>query len=358
MGFGRTGLVVAGACLLFSAMAFADVAPPQLRVVGNHLENEQGQTVWLQGINVPSLEWSSFGEHVLESIPVAIDQWHANIIRLPMSEDCWFGKIAAEQHDGGEAYRKLVDSAVAACSGRKAYIILDLHWTDGGVWGHNLRQTKLPDMHALEFWKDVATRYANNPAVFFDIFNEPFDISWQVWRDGGTIEMKTFENQMVKFQTPGMQAMLNTIRKTGAKNICLAGGLGYAYDLRGVLNGYALEDKDSNGLMYSTHIYVPQKNWAENVDPIAKKYAVFLGEVGCEMPTKDTPDWGRADPYVWGPNILGYIQKNHINWTAWCMHPAATPCLIQNWTYLPTPAWGAFVRAALDGVHFELVKEH
>jgi hypothetical protein len=84
----------------------------------------------------------------------------------------------------------------------------------------------MPDANAVTFWTDVATRYANHPAVLFNIFNEPYGVTWTVWRDGG--------DSNSGYQTPGMQALLNTVRATGAHNIVVCGGLDWAYDLSGV----------------------------------------------------------------------------------------------------------------------------
>ena len=58
------------------------------------------------------------------------------------------------------------------------------------------------------------------------------------------------------------------------------------------------------------------------------------------------------DPYVWAPKILACIQAYRLNWTAWSFHTNAAPCVISDWDYTPTPAWGAFVRAALYGAKF------
>lgn len=45
------------------------------------------------------------------------------------------------------------------------------------------------------------------------------------------------------FQSVGMQGLVNAVRATGAKNIIVAGGIGYAGDLSGAVNGYALAGK-------------------------------------------------------------------------------------------------------------------
>ena len=68
-----------------------NAAPPALHTVGNKVVNAKGKIVRLQGVNVPSLDWDPAGEHVLESIDVAFTQWNANIVRIPLTQDIWFG---------------------------------------------------------------------------------------------------------------------------------------------------------------------------------------------------------------------------------------------------------------------------
>ena len=151
--------------------------PPELHVAGNRLETADGKAVWLQGLCVDSLEWSAGGEKLAKSIPVAIDQWKANVIRLPVKDNFWFGGGPWQKPgEGGLAYRKFVDAVIADAASRGAYVALDLHGFGA------------PMDEDVAFWKDAATRYKNHPAVLFELFNEPHDISWKLWRDGGNLE--------------------------------------------------------------------------------------------------------------------------------------------------------------------------
>ena len=148
-----------------AAGANASNMPLPLHVVGAQILNSRNQPVRLRGVNAASLEWTSTGEgHILKTLNVAIQDWHVNIIRLPLCQDRWFGK-APEQKDGAKAYRDLVQQAVDTCATQKCYIILDLHWSDCNEWGVNIGQHSMPDTNSLEFWKDFAPIYANQPAV-------------------------------------------------------------------------------------------------------------------------------------------------------------------------------------------------
>lgn len=329
--------------------------PAEVHVDGKHLRRPDGSEVWLQGVNVPGLEFTLKNESVLEAMLVAIEQWRCNTIRLPIKDTYWFGRDAA-QKDGGEAYRRIVDQAVMLAANRGVYLVLDLH------------QFRAIRAEHVEFWKDAAVRYKNHPAVLFDIFNEPHTISWKVWRDGGWVEVrktKADEDSFLSagekakarsgFESPGMQKAVDAIRATGARNAIIAGGLDWAYDLSGVVDGYALSDPSGNGILYASHIYNWKRDWAHAVMRAAEKYPIFIGETGAD--TKKMPFVAaelQEDPYTWAPDMIGLIQEHHLHWTAWSFHPIATPVLIKDRSYEPTPFWGAFVRAALAGAGFKL----
>jgi len=342
-----------------TTMVPADPAkhPPELRVVGNRLQNPAGQPVWLQGLCVDSLQWSAKGENIQKSIPVAIERWQANVIRLPVTEVFWFGRDKT-QKDGGLAYRKIVDAAVEAAAGRGAYLALDLH------------RFGAPKLDHAEFWKDAATRYRNHPAVLFELFNEAHSISWAVWRDGGDLkkaaaaktDVNPTENRerTVGDQAVGMQALLDTVRAAGARNLIIVGGLDWGYDLSGVVRGYALRERQNGlGIVYSSHIYPWKRDWQAKVLEAAARHPIFVGEVGCPGDWKAfqfiPPSARITDLDQWSADVLGLIQQHQLNWTGFSFHPTCAPNVISDWNYTPTP-WGRLVKAALAGEKFALKK--
>lgn len=337
-------------CIVFVVVflpliGFADEPPlPMLKVSGNHLVTGAGNALHLHGVNIPGLEWSQ-GDHLTNSLQVAIS-WGANIIRLPLCQDRWFGRTK-EKNDGGAHYQKTVADFVDSAAAQKCYVILDLHWSDGGVWGHDIGQHNMPDDNSVAFWQDVSAKFANNPAVLFDLYNEPHDISWDVWRNGGRVHDKDTRADTggaLDYHTPGLQKLLDVCRATGAKNVVIAGGLDWAYDLRGIADGYALSDAGGNGVVYDTHIY-PSKMWythgntkSQDWDRIilstGKKYPVLIGEFG-----NGTNNYESM--------VLDFARQNNLPWIAWSLHPGARPVLIKDWHYTPT-RYGEIVRNALQ----------
>ena len=326
-----------------------------LHVAGTHLVDPAGNTVRLRGVDIDSLEYLIKGDHVLQSVGVALNQWHATLIRLPMNENFWFGyNHSSSPGDNGAAYRALVDQIVSTVSQNNAYVVLDLHWSDEDVWGANDGQHLMPDDHSTLFWQQVASKYANNASVFFDLYNEPHDIAWTTWRDGGTLT----ENS-ISYHSPGMQGLLNTVRAAGANNIVMASGNDWAADFTGLLTGSALNDPAGN-LMYQAHLYPYNKTgqtpaaWDAKVSAVAARYALYVGEFGTDNQGTTNSD-GTPDPFIganpdaagWTQTMLSWLDQHQYSWTAWSFNPQTRPVLLSDWNYTPTTYYGQYVKNSL-----------
>lgn len=318
--------------------------PLMLHIENNKVVNELGQTVRLTGANVPSMQWSNGEKNLEESIAMTFDNWNANILRLCLTQKFWYGKEWYIS-DGGASYRKRVEGIVNMAASRGKYILIDLH------------EFGFPDENSPMFWRDIVAMYKNNPAVLFDILNEPHDTSWDFWRNGG--EYKGSDGKTHK--SVGLQGLVNAIRENGAKNIIVAGGLDWAYDLRGIQkgydgleNGYALEEPQGklkgNGIMYGAHIYPlkqgDQDDWADKVGCIINDYPVLVGETGHFGDR--VADWydarGGADSVIWMNEVLNYMDIHNLSYTAWDMHTSSSPCMISDWDYKPTPYYGVIMK--------------
>ncbi len=328
-------------CLLFTLAPGIDSSGVfaqslALRVTGNKLYNSNNQVVRLVGVNVPAMEWSNDGEgRVLSSMDASYGSFQSNHIRLPLAQDRWFGK-ASGQSDGGASYRQIVANAVAKANAAGKYIILDLHWSDMGVWGSHIGQHYMPDNNSTTFWQDVAATYKNHPAVLFDLYNEPHNVNWNVWRNGGAVT-----EAGVTYNSPGLQGLYNTVRNTGANNVVIAGGLDWAYDLTGASGTYALEGFN---IMLAAHYYpwkskngdgtVNEAHRASAVDVAKDKYPIYVGELGwgdwINPPVENHP--------TWFPKAFSWIDNNQYSWSGWSMHPGGGPAIITDWTYATVTA--------------------
>jgi len=301
---------------------------PALHTEGRWFVQENGDKIILRGVNIPSMEWDSRGDHMLASVEYMIQVWRCNLLRIPLAQDRWFG-YAPEQNDGGAAYRALVQKIVDKGDELGAYIWLDLHWSNGNQWGHYIGQHKMPDENSKAFWLDIAAAYKNHPAVLFGLYNEPYGISWELWRNGGEFTEnydRGGESGLLTYRAVGHQELYDAVRSTGAENIVIAAGLDWGFDLSGILNGYAL---DGVNIAYDTHPYPwKDKNWDGTWGNVGEVYPIIVGEWGLN---KEEPGHQQ-----YGVDIAAYMRRHGFSWAAWCLHPSAGPQLIKDWNYTPT----------------------
>jgi len=187
----------------------------------------------------------------------------------------------------------------------------------------------MADENSITFWKLIANIYKNDPAILFELYNEPHDVSWDVWQKGGSAG---------EFNAAGYQQLYDAVRSTGANNLVLIGGLNWAYDLSGVpshkING--------DNIVYVTHPYdYPGKqpsDWDNAFGNLASQYPVIATEFGD----------GNCSPTYY-QNLVNYAEQKGIHWTSWAWYVAGCefPSIINDWNGTPS-ASGNVIKAALQ----------
>ena len=363
--FGAGLIGLAGAALAAGSGRTSGVAtsPLALQVVGTRIVDSKDQPVRLRGVNTASLEWTSDGEgHIVQTVKTAIEDWNVNVVRLPLSQDRWFGK-APEQKDDGKAYRALVKEIVDLCASKGCYIILDLHWSDCGEWGQNIGQHSMPDENSLAFWKDLAPVYANHPAVLYDLYNEPHDVSWEIWQNGGTVKDRPNTRR-------GGEPKTFRGRRDADAAGCGAGHGGEERRRRRWTRlglrllrhpgGRQLKDPHGNGVIYANHAYNNKGHsadvWISRMEKAAAKLPVIVSEFGGSGgPNRRHRRGGggaagkNATGDDWLLHVMQAIEDHKWSYTAWDLHPQAGPTLFRTGTIRPTPDFGVFVKQALAG---------
>jgi hypothetical protein len=338
------------ACVLV-AMLWCTVATPQppvalgasplsISVVGNHFVNGAGQTIRLLGVNREGTEYAceqgtgySVGPEDA-SDAAAIAAWQTNAVRIPINEDCWLGINGLPAFGTADGYRQMIESYVSALNADGIYAILDLQWTaPGDLPADGLRT--MPDDNSPDFWTSVASTFIDNPAVLFDAFNEPHSVSWSCWRDGGCQVPDavdgTTPNPSQTFAAVGMQAVVDAIRATGARQPILLAGLAHANDLSGWL---ANMPSDPDGqLAASFHVYQPNacvttSCWDSTVAPVAAVVpttTIEFSEQDCSQTFDD--------------NVMNWDDAHGIGYLGWGWFILTRHCqslyLISDWDGTP-----------------------
>jgi hypothetical protein len=337
--------------------------PLSIRIVGNHFVDGAGHTIRLLGVNHTSAEYAcvdGFGYddgHFDNADAAAIASWGADAVRIPLNEDCWLGLNGQPNSSEGAdppltqaGYRQEIENYVADLNAHGIYAILDLHWTAPGSQVA-LEQQPMPDQdHSPAFWSSVAATFKDDPAVVFDLFNEPYDptdprsgtdtdpgdkVSWNCWQTGtesgpaggaNCVTTAYDENnaETATYQVAGMQTLLDAVRAAGATQPVLAGGLNYANDLGGNDGGRAwmghAPDDPLNQEAASFHNYTGQgcdtvTCWKNTIAPVAAHVPVVTGEF--DEDNFDEPRCSNHKSSTFDADYMNWADSAGVSYLAW-----------------------------------------
>jgi endoglucanase len=334
-----------------------------IAVSGDHLVRWDGRTVVLRGANTSGSEYACVSEHSIfdgpeEASPSSISgmqSWGFNAARVELNESCWLGIQSVKPAYSGQVYQQAIEQYVNELNAAGMYVIIDMHFSSRGGVKKATGQVPMPDeRYAPAFWSSVANAFKGDPAVIFDLFNEPYpnrntdsEASWKCDLDGSAGDTcKGFS-----YEAAGMQQLLDSVRATGATNVVTVGGPQYAGDLDKWLQ-YAPVDPLGQ-LAASIHIYWKNTShpdyspcyssscWNEVLAPLSSRVPIVVGEVG-ELDCGDTLF----------PPFLDFADRYGISYLAWawfvgsCSHE---PSLISSYSGTPTP-YGIGYREHLESL--------
>ena len=339
----RRGALAAGylalAMIVITACVGCGSGPDlAVKVAGNMLVDAQGQQIRLLGVDFSGAEYSCIDDLGIFAAPAnsqtvaAMASWDINAVRLPLNEDCWLGINGAPARYSGARYRTAIHQFVTRLNKAGFYVILDLHWNAPGRVKAT-RQQPMADLdHAPAFWSSVARVFVSDPAVIFDLYNEPHDISWQCWRDGCVLPEG--------WRAAGMQDLVDAVRSTGARQPIIATGLNWGNDLSSWLE-YRPHDP-ANQLAAGLHVYndlacATITCWNNVARPVARTVPVVVGELG---------DKACSGAFI--SSFMNWADSVNVSYLGWSWNPSgcAGPSLISSWSGQPTP-YGAVLREHL-----------
>ncbi|MFF4358861.1 cellulase family glycosylhydrolase [Streptomyces sp. NPDC001604] len=334
---------------------------PALHVSGNKLVDADGRNRRLLGVNRSGGEFMCVQGRGIWDGPVddaalrAIADWKANTVRIPLNEECWLGLSGIKPEYAGANYIAAVKDLVTRAEAHGLTPILDLHWTYGQYTGnsagcsdvHATCQKPMPDMqYTPSFWSSVASTFKADPAVVFDLFNEPYPDratstttqAWQCWKDGGTCPG-------IGYQVAGMQDLVDAVRSTGAKNVVMAGGLAYSNDLGEWLT-YRPADPTGN-LVAAYHVYnfntcANESCWNSTLAPVAAQVPLMAGEIG-----ENTCSHSFVD------RVMKWFDDRGLSYLGWTWNTwdcSSGPSLISNYDGTPT-SYGTGLRDHLRALN-------
>src|SRR5437016_959262 len=347
---GRHGLVARLAITL--PILSAGVAPNpayaatlSIAVSGNHLVDGNGQVIQLRGVNRSGAEyaciqgWGIFDGPSDAASVQAIASWHTNAVRVPLNEDCWLNINMGTSPYGGSTYQAAIVNYFNLLHANGLYAILDLHWNAPGTQQATGQQAMVDADHGPAFWTSVATTFKADPAVLFDLYNEPEFISWSCWLNGQAASGSTCP---VNWAVAGMQTLVSAVRAAGATQPIMVGGVAYANDLSGWLANDPLDPQ--HALVASLHTYnfntcKSTSCWTSQDAPVAAQVPLVTGEIG-----EDDGGHGFIDSFMAWADPLGI---SYLAWTWDTWGCGNSPVLISDYSGTPCQTFGAGYQAHL-----------
>ena len=188
-----------------------------LHVEGTRLVNERGEAIALHGMSSHGLQW--FPSYATENAIKATADYGANLFRCAMYTG-----------EGGYLSNRVVKdtliNAVDSAIRQDMYVIIDWHiLSDGDPMSHV--------DEAAEFFAEMSARYANNPAVIYEICNEP---------NGGV----TWDGNV----KPYAERIIPVIR-ANSNGLILVGSPTWSQDLHEA----AKNPINAENIMYTCHFY-------------------------------------------------------------------------------------------------------
>lgn len=350
-----------GVVCTFHAYAWVGSATPQLHVEGRNLKDPHGNTVILHGFaqtyspwfNEKFTKWTDYNvTGCLNYNKGLIDQilaagWKMNFMRLHMDphwsntpgvQTTGENDISAFSMDRFKTYLDQVFVPMAEYAISKGlYVIM----RPPGVCPEKIAVGDAYNQYLIKVWGYVAQhpKLRNNPAVMFELANEPVQI---LAPDGtyGSRSQGCFDNLKKYFQ-----AVVDTMRAGGCQNVLWVPGLAY----QASYSGYAINPIEGSNIGYAVHIYPGwfgsgtgyanfQKGWDEDVKPVANFAPICVTEMDW-APAKYNSSWGKDSTGVAGGIGFGAnfnkITKESGN-VSWLLF--TDPALLAKFTGIPPAA--------------------
>lgn len=253
----------------------------RLRVEGAKLVNARGEPVQLTGMSSHGMQW--YPHFASEGAIRTTAEYGANLFRVAMytDEGGYLSKPSV-----ADQVEKSVDAAISL----DMYTIIDWHILfDNNPLDHV--------EEAKAFFARMAERYKGNPAVLYEICNEPNgdDVTW-----AGQVK-------------PYAEQVIPVIRAIDADAIILVGSGTWSQDIH-----HAADDPlDANNVMYTLHFYAgTHTQWLrDRIDyALSKGAPIFVSEWGTSA-ADGSGGVFLEEAQLW----LDFLQERGISWANWSL---------------------------------------
>jgi hypothetical protein len=302
-------------------------ATSRLAVVGNRMQDSEGNPFVPYGISVVSgpetRNWARSEKSVAAQIIAAHRYWHANTVRIQVSEQLVFQQ-PTRGHTYNTAFAASVDRLVCRVIRQGEIPVINDATLFTATTQHG------PSERTLRFWEFMSARYGNRFPVIFDLFNEPgmardrrtgkfVDPArvWRVWQRGGYIGGQHYV---------GMQAVVDAIRvKKRANNVIWAEEPYYLYPRQrhtDLLPQHLLRGANIVYAFHKSTLDPDSVSW-RMVRDVAKRGIPLVDSEWSQFAATDRPWECLNGSYKWAPGYLAFLREFPIGLLSWSLQPGA-----------------------------------
>lgn len=330
-----------------------------LHVSGNRLLDVQGQPILLHGVDRSGTEYACIQGRGIFDGPSdaasvrAIASWHANIVRVPLNEDCWLNINGVKPQYAGANYRRAIVDYVRLLHRFGMYAELSLIWGAPGTYRATYQSGGPDETHSPAAWASLARTFKNDHNAILAPWGETVTDP-SCFLHGGVCEA-TFGPHNVPYRIAGMQQAVDVMRAAGYNGVIAIPGIAFANDLSKWLK---YEPRDPrHQLIAEAHVY--GKNVCDTVvcfqstfAPVARRVPLIFGETG---ESYDASDCGSSRVAT----FLHWADAHRVSYEAWAWDTWRT-CLslISTYTGHPSGAYGAFIKAHYAALSSPLLPRH
>ncbi|WP_437911442.1 glycoside hydrolase family 5 protein [Sorangium sp. So ce302] len=262
----------------------------RLKVMGNRVVDEHGEELQLKGMSMFWSVWEGEKFYNASAVDTLVNDWDATVVRAAMTANTsGLGYV-----NNPDAEKRKVKAIVDAAIARGIYVLIDWH-------DHDAVQPRNKEA-AKRFFREMATEYGDEPAVIFEVFNEPDTETWA--------QVKAYAEEVIR-----------EIRGAGSDNLVIVGSPNWSQDADVAANS-PITSYDN--IAYTLHFYA-----ATHKDGLRTKartalsagLALFVTEWGTCSSTGDGA-LDLAEAQRW----LDFMASNSISWLNWSIVDKAESC--------------------------------
>ncbi|MFB6162617.1 MAG: cellulase family glycosylhydrolase [Halococcoides sp.] len=342
--------------LALGTVGAVGIPTPHLERQENWMVDPSGNKVTLRGVNIPDAkrmntkDFRPDTDTTIKRVTNPDNGWYPRVLRLPLQPTDIGGHnpggippMPGFTKDQLVTYlEKHVDAAVQYARERNVYIIVDYHRHRGNSEAHQYDSPET-DSELTMFWETVAPRYADQPHVLYEVYNEP--IAPYQGRYDPNLNVDPTEDRAIKtwrWWKEAAQPWVDIIQEHAPETPVLIGSPRWTQ-----WTYQAPRDEFSgDNLIYTGHVYAHP-----NLRPLSK----YFGEPAKDVPVFMTEfgwgsygaEWLKGTAEKEGEQFTSLFENfPQMSWTVWCFDAKWSPAMMDHdWSL---NAYGKFWRDQLQ----------